>query len=213
MTQEQLQTRLQQAENETACLHQVDMASTSSPREPPPCLQPEVQQVFSFGLGWPCTSTCNNIRPTGSCRRSRPAWPTAPRTTQQPMCSPTPSFPPWRSTSPHPLDCAQSEGGCRENGIGRGVIMAIAAATATSEVPHADTFSPWDGDNMPLEGPEVQECLAGPCRGVWEVTAIASWGRKGELTSGLGQQGPHISFYCTFSYYNVLVLQINTTEF
>jgi len=81
--------------------------------------------------------------------------------------------------------------------IGRDVIMAIAAATATSEVPHADTFSPWDGDNVPLEVPEVQECLAGPCRGVWEVTAIAPWGRKGELTV-LGSKGPTFFFIVLF---------------
>ena len=69
------------------------------------------------------------------------------------------------------------------------IVATIAAVTATSVAPCADTFSPWDGNNAPPEVPEVQECLAGPCRKVWEVTAVAPWGRKGKLTV-LGSKGP-----------------------
>jgi len=74
-------------------------------------------------------------------------------------------------------------------------VAAIAAATATSKAPCTDTFSPWDGDNVPLEVPEVQECLVGPCRGVWEVTAITPWGGKGKL---MGSKGPTYFFIVLF---------------
>ncbi len=50
---------------------------------------------------------------------------------------------------------------------------------------------------MPSEVPEVQERLVGPCRGVWEVTAIALWGGKGELTV-LGSKGPTYFFIVLF---------------
>ena len=50
----------------------------------------------------------------------------------------------------------------------------IAAAATTSEAPHANTFSPWDGNNAPPEVLEAQECLAGPYRRVWAVSAIAA---------------------------------------
>jgi len=76
-------------------------------------------------------------------------------------------------------------------------VAAIAAATATSKALRADTFSPWDGDNVPSEVPEVQERLVGPCRGVWEVTAIAPWGGKGKLTV-LGSKGPTYFFIVLF---------------
>src|SRR5260221_7303649 len=72
-------------------------------------------------------------------------------------------------------------------------VTAIAAATAASEAPRADPFSPWDSDNAPPEVPEAQERFAGPCGRVWEVTAVAPWGGKGELTV-LGSKGP-IFFY------------------
>jgi len=67
-------------------------------------------------------------------------------------------------------------------------VTAIAAATATSEAPRANTFSPWDGDNTPPEVPEAQKWLAGPCRRVWVVSAVAARGGKGELTV-LGSKG------------------------
>ncbi len=68
-------------------------------------------------------------------------------------------------------------------------IAAIAAVAATSEVPRANAFSLWDGDNSPPEVPEAQEHFAGPCRRVQAVTAVAAWGRKGELTVW-GSKGP-----------------------
>jgi hypothetical protein len=68
-------------------------------------------------------------------------------------------------------------------------VAAITAMTSTSEAPRANAFSPWDGNNMPPEGPEAWECLAGPCRRVGVASAIAPWGGKGELTV-LGGEGP-----------------------
>jgi len=68
-------------------------------------------------------------------------------------------------------------------------VTATAATSATSEAPRANTFSPWDGDNVPLEVPEAQERLEGPCRKVWAVSAVAARGRRGELTV-LSSKGP-----------------------
>ena len=67
-------------------------------------------------------------------------------------------------------------------------VTAIAAATATSEAPRTNTFSPWDGDNAPPEVPEAQKWLAGPCRRVRAVSAVAARGGRGELTV-LGSKG------------------------
>jgi len=67
-------------------------------------------------------------------------------------------------------------------------VTAIAAATTTSKAPCTNTFSPWDGDNVPLEVPEVQKWLAGPCRRVRAVSAIATRGGRGKLTV-LGSKG------------------------
>ena len=68
-------------------------------------------------------------------------------------------------------------------------IAAIAAVAATSEVLHANAFSLWNGDNSPPEVPEAQERFAGPCRRVQVVTAVATWGGRGELTVW-GSKGP-----------------------
>ena len=66
---------------------------------------------------------------------------------------------------------------------------AITAMTATSKALRANPFSPWDGNNAPLEVLEVQEHLAGPYRRVQVVSAVAARGGRGKLTV-LGSKGP-----------------------
>jgi len=60
---------------------------------------------------------------------------------------------------------------------------AIAAMAATSEVPHTNPTSPWDGDDMPLEVLEVQECLAGPCRRVQAVLFLIGFDQLSLVTN------------------------------
>jgi len=89
-------------------------------------------------------------------------------------------------------------------------MTATATATAASKEPRTNPFSLWDGNNTPLEVPEAQEGLMGPCRGVWAVSAIAAWSGKGKLTV-MGSKGPNF-FYCTLSHYHILVLLLNTNN-
>ena len=69
-------------------------------------------------------------------------------------------------------------------------IAAIAVAASTSEALRTNVFGPWDSDNAPPEVPKAQGCIAGACRRVRAVSAVAPWGRKGELTTVLGSEGP-----------------------
>jgi len=67
-------------------------------------------------------------------------------------------------------------------------VTTIAAMTATSKAPRTNTFSPWNGNNVPPEVLEAQKWLAGPCRRVQVVSAVTTRGRRGKLTA-LGSKG------------------------
>jgi hypothetical protein len=81
-------------------------------------------------------------------------------------------------------------------------INSIAAAASTSKAPHTNAFSPWGGNNTPPEVPKAQECIAGACRRVRAVSAVAAWGGKGELTV-LGSEGPlkFLFYFLSLLYY------------
>jgi len=77
----------------------------------------------------------------------------SPQTTPWPMCPATPSLLPWRSTSSHPMDCAQSEGECCGSGSrpGHGQVHRIedhTAHTASAQCASAPTWCLVNSDTV-----------------------------------------------------------------